>query len=271
MPYTGNLVFISQEPDARPLPAPSPRHGRNEGDPSLPRGEHQVAAGTGVEYGGTNFPPVVMGGFGMALDTPASWAGPPPGGRAETPYRIGWTDGNPHDSTAVLSKDGADAQWYGNPNRIRAHDGGQDHGYLRTTFDPPPYANATQHREEIDTDGLRSPYSAVSPEGAATKFVRGINSLPDNNPDRVGYDGPGFRRGRERVRAWDNTVRAHISRVQGPQLLQPRDAYAPNAARRMVSDMMIVPALPRTPTAPDTSLLAATSYTSTPGSVIGGF
>lgn len=271
MPYTGNLVFMAQPPDARKLPPPSPRHATNEGDPSAAAGEHQVAAGTGNEYADTKFPSVIMAGWGMTLDTPASWAGAPPGGRAETPYRITWPSGNPHESDAVLSAEGANAQWYGNANRIRAHDGDDDHGYARTTFDPPPYANATQHRDEIDTDGLRSPYTQVSPEGAATKFVRGINSLPDNNPDRFGYDGPGFRRGRDRVRAWDNTVRAHISRIQSPQVLQPRDAYVPNAARRMVGDMMITPALPRTPTAPDTALLAATSYASSPASVIGGF
>lgn len=271
MPYTGNLLFMSQQPDARRLPAPSPRHGVNESDPSRALGEHTVPAGTGDVYGGSDFPPVIMSGFGMPLDTPASWAGAPPGGRAETPYRITYPDGNPHDSAAVLSGDGGNAQWYGNDNRTRAHDGARDHGYSRTTFDPPPYANSTQVRQELDTDGLRSPYTALSPEGAATKFVRGINSLPDNNPDRFGYDGPGFRRGRERVRAWDNTVRAHISRVQGPQVLQPRDVYTPNPARRMVADMVITPALPRTPQAPDTALLAATTYTSAPVSVIGGF
>lgn len=269
MPYTGNLVRIDQQPTARGLPAPSPRHALNEADPSLERGEHQVPSGTGAIYQGQDYDQVVTSGFGMTLNTPLSWAGPPPGGGAETPYHIEYTAGNPHDSRAVLGVLSGEAQWFGDGNRLRAHDGSVDHEY-RTTFSPAPYAGATQERTEIDTDGLASPYSELAPP-AGTKFVRGINSLPENNPPRVGYDGPGFRRGRERVRAWDNTVRAHISRVQGVQVLQPRDAYTPLHYPRMVSDMMITPALPRQPSAPDAALIAGTVYSAAPASVIGGF
>lgn len=271
MPYTGNLVRLAQQPDARRLPPPSPRHGTSEDDPSVSRGEHQVASGTGAEFAGTTYAPVIMSGFGMPLDSPASWAGPPPGGAQETPYTIGWTGSNPHDSPAVLSLAGSNAQYAGDAIRLNAHDGHLDHGYNRTVFDPEPLYDNQQDRAELDTDGLASPYDPGAP-ASHTKFVRGINSLPENNPGRLGYDGPGFRRGRERVRVWDPTnTRAHVSRLQGVQILQPRDAYTPNFVRPIVTDMLIGPALPRDSSPPDEALLAATSYASSPTSVIGGF
>lgn len=271
MPYTGNLVRISQAPDARKLPAPSPRHGLVEGDPSQPRGEHSVPAGTGAEFGGTNFPPVIMAGFGMPLDTPRSWAGPPPGGGAESPYEIVYAKGNPHDSRAILSAAGALDTCYntdGSPLRTYAHEGAIEQGWKRVKFSPEPLFQATQGKQEIDTEGLTSPYGVG--DTTHTKFVRGINSLPENNPDRVGYV-TGFRPGRERVRVWDNAVRAHISRQISPQILQPRDAYTPNSSRPMVDRMIIGVALPRDAPNPDDNAMAATNYDSSTMSVFGGF
>lgn len=269
MPYTGNLVRIAQAPDARRLPPPSPRHGQDEGDPSASRQEHVVPSGTGSEYQGVDFDQVIMSGWGMQLDTPASWAGAPPGGGSEEPYRITYARTNPHDSRAVLSAAGADTYGRSPALRFAAHDGAQDHHDRRVMFDPAPFAYQTQEREEIDSDGLAQ--WQTSPDGDQAKYVRGINSLSTNNPGRVGYDGPGFRRGRERVRAWDNTVRAHISRVFGAQMLQPRDAYAPNGTTPMISSMVTAPSLPRSPASPDDPLTSRSSYASAPTSTFGGF
>ena len=271
MPYTGNLVRISQQPDARKLPPPSPRHGLNEEDPSRALGEHNVPSGTGAEFGGSNFPPVIMAGFGMPLNTPSSWAGPPPGGIAEAPYEIIYAKENPHDSRAILSGVGGLDLCYntdGAPLRTFAHDGARDHGYVQTKFGPDPLFGQTQSRQEIDTDGLTSPYAVG--DATHTKFVRGINSLPENNPDRFGYT-TGFRPGRERVRAWDNGVRAHISRQISPQILQPRDAYVPNKSASMVENKLIHVALPRDAPNPDDNAMAATVYSLATDSVFGGF
>lgn len=269
MPYTGNLIRIAQEPDARKLPAPSVRHGANEADPALAHGEHVVPAGTGSEYAGTAYPQVVMGGFGMPLDTPASWASSPPGGPDETPYAYGWTRGNPHDSRAVLSAAGAAAAWYGDGNRARAHDGALDRGVARVRFSPEPMWANTQRRDQIMTEGLPGQYS---PDGGPrwAKHARGINSLPENNPPRDGYGPGGFRQGLERVRAWDNTVFASISRHLGIQLLGARPGWVPRPARPMVGPMTTPPALPRDPGNPDDTFYARTVYPPAASSVIGG-
>lgn len=270
MPYTGNLVRLAQTPVDRRLSAPSPRHATNEGDPSAARGEHHVASGTGAEFAGTTYDQVIVSGGGMPLDTPAAWGGPPPGGAQEQPYGIVYGRGNPHDSTAVLSRDGGDAQWYGDTNRLVAHDGSRDRGWLRTTFGAAPMYTDAQPRAELDTDGFTSPYSDTG-TGRMAKHLRGINSLPENNPPRVGYGPGGFRQGRERVRVWDSTIRAHISRLIGVQVLQPRDAYTPNASRNMINTMVISPALPREAVSPDDTAMAMTNYNSSTSSIFGGF
>lgn len=277
MPYTGNLLRLSQEPDARKLPGPSPRHGRNEGDPMAPLGQSTVPSGTGALYQGTDFPvyltPGGTPGGQMPLDNPAPWAGAPPGG----PYEVNgitYPRGNPHDSQAVLSQVGSDRQWTGAGGwRERAHDGDPDRGFLRTGFDPAPLYQQCIPRAELDTDGLASPYTDGGPRLA--KHLRaapgGFSSLPESNPPRVGYDGPGFRRGRERVRVSDNPLFASVHRTFGVQVLHPRDAYTPNPAPRMVYSMITPPALPRDPGNPDDTAMARATYPLSPGSVIGGF
>lgn len=268
MPYTGNLLQLKQDPSARRLPGPSPRHQLDEMDPADARGEHEVPSGTGREFQRTDFPPTVMTGGGMRLDAPASWAGAPPGGIAETPYRITYPSGNPHDSDAVLSAAGSDIQSVATPLRDRAHDGIPDRGWWRTTFGPAPMFTDTQDRQQIDTDGFTNPFSGLADDGV--KYVRGINSRPENNPPRVGYS-PGFRPGRERVRVWGNSVFASVSREIGAQILRPRDAYTPLPYPRLVSTMVIPPAMPRDPGSPDDPLTARTNYASSPQSVFGGF
>lgn len=274
MPYTGNLVVMAQQPDARQLPPPSNRHGRREGDPSAPSGQNTVPAGVGSEFQGTDFAPVVMSGFGMPLDDPAPWGGDPPGGPYETD-KINYPRGNPHDSHAVLSQVGGDTQWRAGQGggRTRAHDGEPDRGWLRTTFDPAPQFMGAQPREEIDTQGLNSPYTDGGPR--MQKMVHGnlggYSSLPESNPPRVGYDSGGFRLGRERVRVWANNVFASTHRRQGVQIIRPRDAYTPNPAQRMVETMITPPSLPRDPGNPDDVMIARSVYATAPSSVFGGF
>lgn len=271
MPYSGNLLRLTQQPDARKLPPPSARHAANEYDPDPQRGEHQVPSGTGSEFQGTDYVEVVMSGGGMPLDKPDSWAITPPGGEFEATDYITYPKGNPHDSEAVLSARGAEIMAC-SPNgyklRNRAHDGSRDKGFLRTLFSPLPMFTDQQHRDELYTDGLTSSVDTASGAGG-DKYVRGINSLPNNNPDRVGYVN-GFRQGIERVRVWDNNNRAFIDRRQGSQILQPRDVYVPNHYPRMVSTMITGPALPRDANNPDDTAMSTTSYASSPNSVIGG-
>jgi hypothetical protein len=266
MPYTGNLLVQKQLPTDRHLTGPSDRHGTDEPDPSLPRGEHTVPSGTGSEFQGTDFDQVVMSGGGMRLDTPASWAIVPPGGAFESPFAITYPSGNPHDSDAVLSGRGAIAQNIATPLRDRAHDGDKDLGWVRTTFGPPPIF--FPDRQEIATDGLYNPHGILADDGI--KYVRGINSRPENNPPRDGYS-PGYRPGRDRVRVTDPSTFASIHRDIGAQLLHPRDVYVPNPAAPMVASMVTPPPPPRSAPNPDSIMTAATDYTSSPRSVFGGF
>lgn len=268
MPYTGNLLRISQPPTARTLPPPSPRHGVREVDPYRPE-EREVPSGTGSEYAGSDYSPVVMSGHGMPLDTPLSWRGAPPGSAAETPYQITYPGLNPHASDAVLSADGA---YPPDGGRVYAHDGETDRGFLRVRFSPGPQFMEAQPRGELDTDGFASPYDASDGggPGRGATLQRGRSSLPVNNPPRVGYP-QGFRLGRDRWRFWDNDTFQSVSRVQGVQMMQPRDVYTPNGARRMVADMVTAPALSRTAGSPDSVVMAATAYPSSSTSVIGAF
>lgn len=272
MPYTGNLLSMQQAPDSRKLPPPSPRHAINEVDPNPGRAEHEIPSGTGSEYQGTDFDQVVMSGGGMPLDNPSPWSIAPPGGPSESPYNITYPRGNPHDSNAVLSALGSLLQTCApNGGRLRdnAHDGIPDRGWLRQLFSPKPLFDESQHIDELYLDGLSSSVETASGNGG-DKYVRGINSLPNNNPDRLGYVN-GFRQGIERVRVWDNQNRSYIRREFGLQTLGPREVYTPNPARRMVSTMITQPALPRDANNPDDTIMANTNYASSPSSVIGGF
>ena len=266
MPYTGNLLQQKQLPTDRHLTGPSARHGTDEPAPSLARGEHQVPSGTGAEFEGTDFPQVVMSGGGQLLDCPASWAINPPGGAFGSPFAITYPSGNPHESDAILSNRGAVAQSIATPLRDRAHSGSVDRGWWRTTFDPAPIF--WPDRAELATEGLYNPHGVLADDGL--KYVRGINSRPENNPPRDGY-APGYRPGRDRVRVTDPSTYASIHRDIGAQILRPRDAYTPNPAAPMVASMVTPPALPRSAPNPDSILTATTNYASSPQSVFGGF
>lgn len=264
MPYTGNLIRLGQKPDALKLPAPSPRHGVREGAPELQRRQQSVPSGTGAEYQGTDFDQVVMSGHGMVLDTPASSAGTPPGSPdPDAPYRIDYTRGNPHTSTAILSWAGQEAMTRDPSIRGRAHNGERDRGWVRSIFWPEPMFLEQQPRSEINPDGPSSSTAQADGVGGA-KYVRGINSHPTNNPS-------GWRNGRYRFSTWGNRVFSQIHRTIGTQLVQPRDVYTPGPQQRMIGSMITPPALPQDAPNPDDAITARTSYTSSPSSVIGGF
>lgn len=264
MPYTGNLIRLSQAPDALKLPAPSPRHGVREGSQELDRQQQTVPAGTGSEFQGSDFDKVVQAGHGMLLDTPASSAGTPPGSpEPDSPFHIDYTRGNPHTSTAVLSAAGAEELTKGGSLRSRSHDGAQDRGWVRSLFFQEPMFNEQQPRQEINPDGPSSSVAQADGPGGA-KFVRGINSLGQNNPE-------GWRSGRYRFGSWGNRVFASVHRSIGTQMLQPRDIYTPGPQQRMVASMVTPPSLPRDAPNPDDVLTARSSYESAPQSVFGGF
>lgn len=275
MGYTGNLLRLSQAPDALKLSGPSPRHAVVEGAPEIQREQQSVPRGTGAEFAGSDFDKVVMAGHGMALDVQPVAAGTPPGsGETEAPWHIDYTRGSPYTSTAILSARAAAAahggagdpsQNWGADNAAwgRAHDGSRDRGWIRSIFWPEPMFLASQDRQELNPDG--PPSSVAQPEGVGgAKYGRGINSLAQNNPQ-------GWRNGRYRFNTWPNTVFAHISRVIGTQMLQPRDIYAPGAQQRMVTSMVTPPSLPRDAPNPDDVQTANSSYTSANSSVFGGF
>lgn len=275
MPYTGNLVRLAQQPDALKLPPPSPRHGVREGAPEVQRVQQSVPSGTGSEYQGTDFDPVVMAGHGMRLDTPVSWAGTPPGSPdPDSPFHIDYTNGSPYTSTAILSAKGAaeaaggagDTTTYVCPPdtamRGREHNGVKDRGWVRALFWPDPLFKDTQDRQELNPDGPSS--SVAGPEGVGgAKYGRGINALAGNNPD-------GWRNGRYRIMTWPNTVFQSIHRTIGTQYIQPRDNYTPGPQQRMVATMVTPPSLPRNAPNPDDVIMAASNYTSSNSSVIGG-
>jgi len=274
VPYTGNLLRLSQQPDALKLGGVSERHGAVEPAQDIARQQKTAPAGTGMEFAGTDFEQVVEAGHGMLLDTPASWAGTPPGSPdTEQPWHIDYSRGNPHSSPAVLSARGAAAMeggaGYPHPDtasalgmRSSAHSGDGDRGWIRSTFWPAPWNTESQPREEINPDGPSS--SVAPPEGVGgAKYGRGINSLGLNNP-------AGWRNGRYRFMTWPNTVFAQIHRTIGTQMLQPRDIYTPGPQARMIGSMITPPSLPRDAPNPDDVITANSNYTSSASSVIGG-
>lgn len=274
MGYTGNLIRLAQRPDALKLPAPSPRHGVREGAPDIQREQQTVPAGTGSEFQGTDFDQVVTAGNGMRLDTPASWAGTPPGSPdPDSAYHIDYTRGSPYTSSAILSARGAAEAAGGagssttypcSPDTTKLateHNGAKDRGWIRALFWPAPMWLETQPRQELNPDGPAS--SVEGPEGVGgAKYGRGINALGGNNPE-------GWRNGRYRFGTWPNTVFASIHRTIGTQQLQPRDVYAPGYQQRMVGSMVTPPSLPRDAPNPDDVIMANSNYTSS-NSVIGG-
>lgn len=256
--YTGTLVRLANSAQDRKLPAPSPRHAVDESDNAISQQQRTVPAGTGSEFGGTGWQPELLPGGGMQLDTPASWARDVDA----DPYRIKYAKDNPHDSRAVLTLREAEQP---NGGRLRAHDGSQDHGYMRTRFTGAPLAGELDERDADRTDGYSNPFG-VAGEADMTKYVRGLNSRPENNPD-------GFRVGVLQRWTWTGGAAKHITRDYGIQYTQPRDAYVAQPRQRMVKDVVTGVMLPRSAGSFDDAVMSGNdaNAASTVGSSFGGF
>jgi hypothetical protein len=149
--------------------------------------------------------------------------------------------------------------------RIAAHDGSVDNGYKRTVFAGEPLADDMQAREADRTDGYSNPFSAFS-ETDAVKYVRGINSRPENNPD-------GFRPGSLLRWSWDPQRQRKVVRDYGVQYTQPRDFYTAPAQPVMVKNMVTAVALPRSAGSFDDAVMSGndTGNVNSATSSFGGF
>ena len=256
--YGGQLSRLATSAKDRVLPAPSPRHAVVESDDALARAEREVPAGTGSEFGGTQFASDLTPGGSMQLDTPASWAGDTD---AEA-SRIKYARTNPHDSPAVLTLRQGDMADGG---RLASHDGSRDHGWKRSMFSGEPLADDTQLRDSDRTDGYSNPFSAVgSPD--ANKYVQGRSSRPESNPD-------GFRLGVLWRWSWDPQRRRTVTRDYGVQYTQPRDFYTAPARQPMVNSMVTGVALPRSAGSFDDAIMSGndTNHNQGAQSSFGGF
>jgi hypothetical protein len=256
--YSGQLSRLANTPQERALPGPSPRHAANESDDVRSREQRTVPAGTGNEYGGTQFADNIIPGGGMQLDTPAPWARDLDANASQIKY----ARTNPHDSRAVLTLRQGDMPDGG---RLSAHDGVQDRGWLRTLFRGEPLADDTQQREADRTDGYSNPFSAVA-EPDAVKYVRGRSSRPEDNPE-------GFRLGNLWRWQWDPQQKRTVTRDYGVQYTQPRDFYTAPPRQRMVKDVVTQATLPRTAGSFDDAIMSGNDANAAPtgSSSFGGF
>jgi hypothetical protein len=256
--YSGQLTRLATTAMDATLPGPSPRHAVAESDDTRSIEERSVPAGTGKEYGGTQFESNVVPGGGMQLDTPVSWARD-----LDAPAsRIKYARDNPHDSRAVLTLRQGDKEDGG---RLGAHDGSTDRGWKRTTFAGEPLADDVQDREADRTDGYANPFGAVS-EPDMVKYVRGRGSRPETNPD-------GFRTGNRWFWSWNPQRNRHVTRDYGIQYTQPRDFYTAPSRQVMVKNMVTAAALPRSAGSFDDAVMSGndTSSVTSGGSSFGGF
>lgn len=163
MAYTGNWLKSARQVQANPttLPEPSSAHGQVAGD-QYPQ-DHQ--APPGADYGNADFARTVVQTPGMALDTP--------------------TRDNTSEARGGAFKDQLERQSV----QIKGHEG-QDRGWVRSAWTGrAAWQDDTTRYLEESWQGNGSP--APPPEAVQ----RGINSLPQNNPEVPGYDPGGFRRG----------------------------------------------------------------------------
>ena len=161
--YSGNLTRTYARPDdAAPASVFKPdaahgndgNHGTEEPDPYSVR--HKVPADTGAAFAGTDFPFDMAIGGGVVLDTPT------------------WEN---HDGPVVAYPVYTDDQMR---EAIAPAHAGQDRGFRRK------YAIPTlQAHTEVYGEQLVEGFTNVKPNVAA--LTRGINSYPENNPDREGY------------------------------------------------------------------------------------
>lgn len=195
MAYTGNWLRSAQQTQANPtqLKTADPRHGQDQTD-QYPQ-DHQ--APVSPDYTGADFGRAVVQTPGLALDTP---------------------DARSHDGPARSGayRDQLERQSV----QQRGHEG-QDRGWVRAAYSgrQPQQDDTTRYLEETWTG---NPAYAPPPEA----IQRGINGLPQNNPEREGYDPGGFRRG---LRRWLFVDRKNKidPRVYTAQQLLARDIRVP--------------------------------------------
>lgn len=193
MAYTGNWLRAAQQVQANPtrLPEPSPAHGQDQSDP-YPQ-DHRAPAG--ADYGDADFARTIVQTPGLALDAPQ----------------------DSHQSAGSYGTYRSQAERAA--AQQRGHDG-TDRGWVRQTYAAPPFQDDTTRYMESTWTGSGS---AAPPVEA---IQRGINSLPQNNPPVEGYDGPGWRRGRQRWRFVDRKNNIN-PRVYTPQQLLAREIKIP--------------------------------------------
>jgi len=188
MGYSGNLVKsqapASQAPDARQFPAPDQAHGvLDEADPNAAK--WQVPAGTAVDVGSSDFPQVVTNTPGLLLSTPTG----------------------SHDSPALHMSYPDNTSWQQDIGT--AHDGEADRGFMESdgTYYAPElqFAQTSTDYEYVQGNGSPAPVPVV--------LQRGRNSNEVNNPDVVGYDPGGYRRGFFRLASVFRTTR-HDNKVR---------------------------------------------------------
>lgn len=164
MAYTGNWLKSARQVQANPtaLPEPTAEHGQSVGD-QYPQ-DHQ--APPGADYGDADFARTVVQTPGMPLDAPD---------RSNQSEARGGAYRNQLERQAIQS---------------RGHEG-QDRGWVRSAWTGrAAWQDDTTRYMESSWTGNGSP--APPPEAIQRS---GLNSLPQNNPERPGYDPGGYRRG----------------------------------------------------------------------------
>lgn len=194
MAYTNNWLKSARQVQGNPTKLPEPSNTHGTVTPDQYPADHQ--APPGADYGDADFARTVVQTPGMPLDTPS----------------------NSHDSPArsgvyrsQLERQGAQS---------RGHRG-EDRGWVRSLF------SGRQSWQDDTTRYLEESWkgngSAAPPPEA---IQRGINSLPQNNPEIDGYDPGGFRRGMRFKRFVDR--KNNVSpRVYTAQQLLARDIRVP--------------------------------------------
>lgn len=193
MAYTGNWLRSQQQADPRAthLAGPDPAHGQDASDPYPD--DHQ--APVPADYDGTDFMQTVVQTPGLVLEQ----------------------DTRGHGSRGAYGTYRSQAERQAAQGR--GHEG-QDLGWARATYVEPPFQDDTTRYLEETWTGNGS--AAPPPEA----IQRGINSLPQNNPDVEGYDPGGFRRGLRSFRFVDRKRNIN-PRVYTAQQLLARDIRVP--------------------------------------------
>lgn len=186
MAYTSNWLRSQQtaDPRATKLPLPSERHGTEVGD----QYPNDAQSPPGADYGDVQLIDPVVQTPGIVLDAVEL----------------------SHDSRRAHGVYGT--QQERQSAQAVGHEG-QDLGWVRQTYVAPPFQDDTTRYAEDCWTG--NPAYAPPPEA----IQRGINGLPQNNPEVEGYDPGGFRRGFRYFRFVDRKHNINPRVYQAQQLL----------------------------------------------------